>query len=90
MPRQSKFRTLGLIGAHEMHATHDSRKTSKPGRDAFDKSFEDKVDLNRELDPEERARRVQHARKAYFYRLSLRSAEVRRSRKASPDSASRA
>ena len=40
--------------------------------------FEREVDPNGELTPAERARRAGHARKAYFTRLSLKSAQARR------------
>jgi hypothetical protein len=42
--------------------------------------FEREVDPHGELSPQERARRVEHARKAYRYRLALRSAKVRKQR----------
>jgi hypothetical protein len=41
---------------------------------------EREVDPHGELSPEERTRRVEHARKAYLYRLALRSAKVRKRR----------
>jgi hypothetical protein len=40
--------------------------------------FERQVDPDGELPPAERARRAGHARKAYFTRLALRSAQARR------------
>ena len=40
--------------------------------------FEREVDPNGELTPQERAKRAEHARKAYFTRLSLKSAQARR------------
>jgi hypothetical protein len=40
--------------------------------------FERQVDPDGTLKPEERARRAGHARKAYFTRLALRSAQARR------------
>jgi hypothetical protein len=45
--------------------------------------FELMVDPAGELSPQERARRAEHARKAYFTALALKSAEVRRRKKAS-------
>lgn len=61
-----------------MHAKHDSRVTSQPARDAFMARFEDEVDPDRVLPEAERARRAVHARKAYFTKLALRSAQARR------------
>lgn len=40
--------------------------------------FEREVDPNGELTPQERAKRAEHTRKAYFTRLSLKSAQARR------------
>jgi hypothetical protein len=40
--------------------------------------FVDEVDPNRVLSPPERQRRAEQARKAYFTRLALKSAQARR------------
>lgn len=40
--------------------------------------FEKQVDPDGELDPAERARRAEHARKSYFAGLALKSAQARR------------
>ena len=56
-------------------------------RAAFDRRFEDEVDPDRVLAPRERATRASNARKAFFMRLALRSAQVRRSRKATGNDA---
>jgi hypothetical protein len=42
--------------------------------------FEREVDPEGVLEPAERARRAQHARTAYYSRLALKSAQVRRAR----------
>lgn len=47
-------------------------------RAVFLSGFEKQVDLDRELRPEERARRAEAARKAHFARLALRSVAARR------------
>jgi hypothetical protein len=44
------------------------------------RKFEDMVDPDRELGPDERARRAEHKRKAYFQRLALKSAKARAAR----------
>ena len=67
----------GKIGAHRLHATHDSRETSKPGRDAFLDRFLREVDPDGVLPETERQRRAEHARKAYFQQLARRSAVAR-------------
>lgn len=70
----------GRIGAYRLHATHDSLKTSAPGRAAFLAGFERQVDPDLALSPEERARRAAHARSAHFARLAYLSARARRKR----------
>jgi hypothetical protein len=70
----------GRIGAFRLHATHDSRQTSAPGRAAFLASFERLVDPDGSLPPDERARRARHARSAHFARLAYLSARARRAR----------
>lgn len=69
------------LAAHAMHAKHDARKTTAPARAAFLAKFEKEVDPDQELPPAERKRRAEHARKAYFARLALASAESRRVKK---------
>ena len=71
------------LAAYAMHAQHDSRQTSTPGRVAFRARFEREVDPNGRLDPEERRRRAEHARSAYFARLALASVAARRAKRAS-------
>lgn len=71
------------LAAYAMHAKHDSRDTSAPGRAAFLARFEADVDPDGRLDPEERRRRAAHARSAYFARLALASVAARRARRAS-------
>jgi hypothetical protein len=70
----------GRIGAYRLHATHDSRETSRPGREAFLAGFERQVDPDRILPPAERARRADHARSAHFAKLAYLSARARRKR----------
>lgn len=53
---------------------------SAPARAAFDRRFEDQVDPARVLPPDERARRVKAARRAYFLTLAAKSADSRRRR----------
>jgi hypothetical protein len=77
-------RTLrARLAAYAMHAQHDSRDTSAPGRAAFLARFEADVDPDGRLDPEERRRRAEHARSAYFARLALASVAARRAKRAS-------
>jgi hypothetical protein len=71
----------GKIGAHRLHATHDSRDVTAAARASFLSRFERQVDPAFELPLEERARRASHARRAYFAKLARLSA-ISRSRKA--------
>lgn len=85
MPAQSSRseRTLrAQIAAHESWAKTEDRpaRTAKARKAALDR-FEREVDPNGELAPQERAKRAEHARKAYFSRLALKSAQARRTRR---------
>ena len=71
------------LAAYAMHAQHDTRRTSANGRAAFLARFEADVDPDGRLDPEERRRRAEHARSAYFARLALASVAARRAKRAS-------
>jgi hypothetical protein len=66
------------IAAHSLHAkVTDPAAHTAPARRAFADRFEREVDPDGTLEPGERARRAEHARKAYFSRLALKSAKVR-------------
>ena len=66
------------MGAHALHERYDSKAMSQPARDAFMARFIREVDPDLVLDPEERARRAEHARRKYFTGLALKSAQARR------------
>ena len=66
------------LAAHMLHANVDPREHTEPARRAFMARFEDQVDPDRVLSAAERARRAEHAKKAYFTRLALKSAQARR------------
>src|SRR6266487_1892281 len=75
-------RTLrARLAAHTMHAKHDARKTTANGRATFLARFEAEVDPEGTLSPEERRRRAEHARSAYFTRLALAAAKARRQKR---------
>ncbi|MGI8536805.1 MAG: hypothetical protein ACR2K2_09970 [Mycobacteriales bacterium] len=57
----------------------DRAAATRPARDAFERRFLDEVDPERTLAPAERERRAANAKKAYFHRLALKSAQSRRS-----------
>ena len=69
------------MGAYAMHAKHDPRETTRAGRKAFLARFERLVDPEGVLPAEERARRVEAARHAYFTKLALASSRARRARR---------
>lgn len=72
-------RTLrARVAAHALHSQRDSRELTAAARQAFRDSFEKLVDPDGTLDSKERARRAEHARKAYYTTLALKSAKARR------------
>ena len=58
--------------------TADRAARTQPARDAFARRFEHEVDPHSVLEPDERTRRPEHARRAYFASLSAKSARARR------------
>lgn len=77
-----EHRQYGRIGAYKSWAsTEDRPARTAMARRSFDQRFEREVDPDGVLDPDERARRAEMARKAYFSRLALVSAQARRRRK---------
>jgi hypothetical protein len=75
-PEQRVLRSR--LAAYQLHATHDPKETTKKAREAFAARFEREVDPDGLLSPDERARRADAARRAYFTRLALRSSRARR------------
>ena len=71
---------IGRLGAYVLHSRYDSRELIRPAREAFWSKFERDVDPESVLDPAERARRAEMARKAHFTRLAIASAKARRKR----------
>jgi hypothetical protein len=72
----------GKIGAHTRWANEPDRTAAlQPARDGMYRKFEDQVDPDRRLAPDERAKRVDSARKAYYQRLALKSAQARRAKR---------
>ena len=82
-PLTSADRSLiGQIAVRESWArTPDRAARTANARRALLDRFEREVDPDGELTPAERAIRAAHARKAYFARLALKSAQARRSRR---------
>lgn len=67
------------IAAHVMHSKNDAKAVTAKARAVFLDRFEREVDPDGELDAAERARRAEHAKRAYFTRLAMKSAQARRS-----------
>lgn len=69
------------IAAHSRWAhTPDRTAATAPARQAFLDRFEREVDPDGVLDPVERAKRAENARKAHFKRMALASARARAKR----------
>ncbi len=69
------------LAAHVSHSRHDPKERTRAARDKFEERFLDEVDPDRTLPEAERLRRAGHARKAYFTRLALKSAQARRGKR---------
>jgi hypothetical protein len=70
------------LAAYALHAQRDPRETTANGRTAFLARFDREVDPEGLLEPDERRRRAEQARRAYFTRLALASAKARRTKRA--------
>lgn len=72
---------IAQIAAHESWAkTPDRAARTLPARQAALERFERLVDPESIYTPQERAIRAEHARKAHFKRLALKSAQARKRR----------
>ena len=70
------------LAVHTLYARRDSRQMTARGRAEFLARFEREVDPDGVLDPIERRRRADHARRAYFTRLSLAAVAAKRAKRA--------
>jgi hypothetical protein len=79
VPSRTRRQMIGAYGAQvSWSRTVDRSGRTQPARDKFQQRFERQVDPDGVLDPAERAKRAEHARKAYFIGLALKSAAARR------------
>jgi hypothetical protein len=69
------------LAAYALHAQHDPRETTANGRAAFLARFDREVDPEGLLEPDERRRRAEQARRAYFARLSLAAIKARQAKR---------
>lgn len=67
----------GSIAAHRKWAKTDPVEGTAAARAKFLDRFEQEADPDGLLDPQERARRAGHLRKAYFKSLALKSVRAR-------------
>jgi hypothetical protein len=66
------------MAAHTLHArVEDPTAHTAPARKVFLSRFEREVDPEGLLEPQERARRAEHAKKAYFLKLAAASSKSR-------------
>ena len=68
------------VGGLTLHSKVDRKEITAAARAAALSRFERQVDPDGVLPPEERMRRARYARRAYFAKLAIRSAEARGAR----------
>jgi hypothetical protein len=61
------------MDAHALHSRYDAVAQREAARAAFPRGFERQVDPDGVMEPEERQRRAQHARRAHMARLWLKA-----------------
>jgi hypothetical protein len=79
------------LGALRLHATHDPKVTSAPGRAAFLAGFDavhdcamcGRVEIPADLPEHERLRRAEYAKRGHMAQLAYRSARLRSEKKRS-------
>jgi len=71
--------TIGKIGAHALHA--QGKTNTGPATKAAMSRFEQQVDPDGTLPPEERAKRAAHAKSLYYIQLGRKSVMARRKKK---------
>jgi hypothetical protein len=83
MPLTSSQRQLrARLAAHSLHARGGT--STAAGTAAFLARFEREVDPEGTLRPEDRARRAEHARKAYMTGLALKASRAKSASEKSP------
>jgi hypothetical protein len=79
MSTRSEQSILASIASHESWAkTPDRAARTAPARAAMMAKFDREVDPHNVLTPQERAKRAENAKRAYYQRLALKSARARR------------
>lgn len=67
----------GRLGAYTQQARHDTRETTAKARAAMTAKFARQVDPDGVLPDDERARRAEAARKAFYADIALKGARAR-------------
>jgi len=83
MLSEAERRLRARIGAYSLHAKHDTRVVSLPGRTAAFRKFLDEVDPDGVLPEVERLRRAKAAQNAHLAQIALKSVQSRRKARAS-------
>jgi len=78
---QAELSLRARLAAYALHAQRDPRETTANGRAAFLARFDREVDPEGLLEPDERRRRAEQARRAYFARLSLAAVKARQAKR---------
>ena len=81
MLSESQRSLRARIAAHSLHAQRDSKELTKNARKAFRDKFAREADPEGVLSPEERERRAQQLRTAFYTRLALASSKARSKRR---------
>ena len=78
LPPDERALRARLVAHVSWSKTEDRIARTQPAKDKFDERFEKEVDPEGKLEPAERRKRAESARKAYFTRLALKSVQARR------------
>lgn len=79
-PGQRQTRSRRASDTSSWANTEDRTQRTAPGRAGMLRKFEDQVDPERTLTPEERAKRGEAAREAFYTRFSMRPVKAQRER----------
>lgn len=81
MPDKEEWKRYARLGSYVMHSRYNAKEMTLPARQAAWRRFEDIVDKDRTLAPEDRYARAIAARHAHMLRIAMKSQAARRARK---------
>jgi hypothetical protein len=81
VPNNDRSQIAKIAARTRWANTEDRSAATQAARDGLARKFEDTVDPDRRLAPEERAKRAESARLAHYQRMALKSAQARRAKK---------